>query len=113
MKTQKGYILPIILIVLLLVLAGFFLFSSIPAESPVIEDTPSVVATTTVIEATSTPKEVNNEDIGGEQRIEEDSNATTTISSDTLGQCVENEDCSDEQVCYFKPGAKIGACTEL
>lgn len=37
MKTNKGYILPVILILLLLLLAGFFVFTQKVAESPVVE----------------------------------------------------------------------------
>lgn len=47
---NKGYIIPAILIVLLLVLAGFFV--NTPVQSPVIRDTspPKVATTTPVIE---------------------------------------------------------------
>jgi hypothetical protein len=44
---NKGYIVPAILIVLLLILAGFFVFT--PVQSPVIPQNESVKATTTPV----------------------------------------------------------------
>lgn len=112
MKTQKGYILPIILIVLLLGLAGFFLFTSQPVESPVVEDTPVMATTTTT--TTSISNDINNEDIGGEE-IVSTSTASTTIDLDVSvsNQCTTDEDCLGSEICYFKPGGTIGSCTEL
>ena len=42
MKTQKGYILPAVLIVVLLIIAGFVTFGLEKAESPVVEQKPPV-----------------------------------------------------------------------
>ncbi len=112
MKTQKGYILPIILIVLLLGLAGFFLFTSQPVESPVLDETP-LVATTTPI-ATTTISNTNNEDIGGEEIIDDDmASSTIEVDASVSNQCTTDNDCTENQVCYFKPGGNQGSCTDL
>lgn len=113
MKTQKGYILPIILIVILLGLAGFFLFSSNPVESPVVDEAPVIQATTTQT-VTDTATNTNNEDIEGEE-IEDDQIASTTLDIDVSisGQCQTDADCAGDEICYFKPSSTVGSCTEL
>ncbi len=107
MKTQKGYILPIVLIVILLTLAGFFIFSVKDQKSPVAEEMPvsnNVNSTTTLSDVFE--ENSNNQTATTSGEVEENDD----LSSD---QCLENSDCPEDSVCYFKPGGNIGACTGL
>jgi hypothetical protein len=47
MNTSKGYIVPVILVVLLLAIAGVFIFTQTPVESPVVDTTPTPATSTT------------------------------------------------------------------
>jgi hypothetical protein len=72
MHSSKGYIVPVVLILILLIVAGFFIFTQKPIESPALETLPILVATTTPsIVSTSTP----------ESEQEDDVSATTTSST--------------------------------
>jgi flagellar basal body-associated protein FliL len=55
MHTNKGYIIPLISVIILLILAGVFLFTGKKLDSPVVEEKPA--STTPVVEepATTTP----------------------------------------------------------
>lgn len=77
MKTQNGYIVPVILVVLLLVLAGFFLFSGKYAESPTIE---SPVATSTP-SATTSPVSTSTADLSDEEEGEPATTSSTTLNA--------------------------------
>ncbi len=37
-------------------------------------------------------------------------NTQSLVDEKNKGQCVENSDCRDSEICYFKPGGNIGAC---
>jgi membrane-bound inhibitor of C-type lysozyme len=47
MHSNKGYIVPIVLVLILLIVAGFLIFSQKPVESPTLNTLPILVATTT------------------------------------------------------------------
>lgn len=75
METKKGYIIPIILIALLIILAGVFVFAQKQAESPVIEtpiETP--VRQENIIEEPKEETEINEEkpDLSEEEDVTED-----------------------------------------
>lgn len=84
MHINKGYIVPVILILLLLVLAGFFIFTQEVVESPVVEvgkpilseEIDNVTSTEDSFIGTSTG-EIINEEIST-------SSATTTVFSSGL-----------------------------
>jgi hypothetical protein len=75
MKTSKGYIIPSILVVLLLILSGIFLFVQKPVESPIVDTAPTPVrpATTT-------------QDVIDQTEDVEESQATSTDSTNTIDQ---------------------------
>ena len=80
---SKGYIIPAVLIVLLLILAGFFV--STPAQSPILRDTPpSRIATTTPVIKEEPVEEVINtattSEIDSEEGVEQEEISTSTNS---------------------------------
>lgn len=124
MKTQKGYIIPVIAVTLLLVLAGFSLFSGKKVESPIVENIATSTSDTVITPVTPFTTIVSNESKKEENatgtasttiktpdnNIKIESTSTLEVSS---GSCSENSDCKDGKICYFKPGGEIGACTTL
>lgn len=83
MHTNKGYILPVILVVILLIIGGIFIFNQKQVESPTLETT-QVATTTTetspvVIEDKSSINDVNSE---SDTEMKE---YTFTCSDDTEG----------------------------
>lgn len=76
MKTQKGYVIPAVLIVILLIIAGFVTFGMEQAKAPTIDETPLSAEPTPVIlkspsensttTATTTATTSIEMDIGGE-----------------------------------------------
>jgi apolipoprotein N-acyltransferase len=107
---NKGYIIPMTIIVLLLIAGGFVVFSQKPVSSPTIERVTSVEVQTTSTQTTSdTSEEVQEIE---ETPLEEDATTTTSIQTELL-QCLKNEDCPDDKVCYFKPEGKIGSCIKM
>ena len=109
MKTQKGYILPIILVIILLILAGFIIFTQKQVIAPESEESLFATSTTNIedsVVATTTDSTENTST--------DDTVSTTTDSIEEVSvECVENKDCSGDQVCYFKPDGTVGACTNL
>lgn len=89
MNTAKGYIVPVILIFLLLILAGFFVFQE-TAESPVVEiEIPVIpqniqISTSTIDSLNATTTDILDED-------ESTLNSTTTISATSSLDQLENE----------------------
>lgn len=76
-NTQKGYIVPLVLIVLLLGLAGYFLYAGQPAEAPIANESPVVPTPVMAVpetDPTDTGSTTDNE--GGNE-----SSATTTAST--------------------------------
>jgi hypothetical protein len=67
---SKGYTIPAVLIVLLLILAGFFV--STPAQSPILRDaSPSRIATTTPVIKEEPVEEVIDTATTSEEELEE------------------------------------------
>ncbi len=76
-NTQKGYIVPLVMIVLLLGLAGYFLFAGEPVESPIVEQAPTTQTQAPVVprpNPTDTGSTTDEDD--GDEPI-----ATTTAST--------------------------------
>jgi len=85
MHINKGYILPIILIFLLLLLAGFFIFTQQVVESPVVDVKIPIIPEDIQI-STSTLNslnETNTESLGSEETASIVSTTTSATSSDT------------------------------
>ncbi|MEN9921691.1 MAG: hypothetical protein RLZZ517_669 [Candidatus Parcubacteria bacterium] len=95
---NKGYIVPTTLIVLLLIFAGFFVFT--PVQSPIIPQNESVKSTTT-------PSFTDTDEF-----IEKTATTTNPIEN-TSTECLKNEDCGPDGMCYFEPGGTIGVCTNI
>lgn len=74
METKKGYIIPIILIALLIILAGVFIFAQKQAESPVVE---------TPIEAPVRQEILTEESEEEEDQIEEEEDVTEDVLIET------------------------------
>ncbi len=90
--------MPSILVVLLLILAGFFFFT--PVQSPVIFKNESVKATTT-----SSVKDTD-------EFFEKTATTTDLIEKSSI-ECLKNEDCGQDGMCYFEPGGATGVCTNI
>lgn len=80
MKTHKGYIIPALLIVVLLIVAGFVTFGLQKTEAPIVDESPSKntpvfvpqkpsVETSTTTQASTTATTSVEMDIGGEAII--------------------------------------------
>lgn len=82
MYTKKGYIVPIILIILLLVLAGFFVFTSKPVESPVEEAQP--VDIPNIKEPINVSTTTEEEDLQGEDFATTTDNELSTTTTTQL-----------------------------
>lgn len=83
--TTKGYLIPAILVVLLLILAGFFVFST-PGKSNSIENIPRTPSAVPVSTSTSeTSEEIKEETVVEEATTTPSGEtSTTTESADTL-----------------------------
>ena len=105
MHSSKGYIVPIVLILILLIVAGFFIFTQKPVESPTLDTLPVLVATTT-----PSTSDLNTDD---KNNLEEDTIATTTATTtvSSSNECRVDSDCLGRGICYFEPGGKVGVCT--
>lgn len=109
MKTQKGYILPIILVIILLILAGFIIFTQKQVIAPESEESLFATSTTDIVDSPATTTINSTEEVSNDTPV-----STSTESSENVSiECVENDDCSNGEVCYFKPGGTVGACTSL
>jgi hypothetical protein len=109
MKTQKGYILPIILVIILLVLAGFIVFTQKQVIAPESEESLFATSTTDTIDSSIATTTNSIEDAPSDDPV----STTTDSVEDVSIQCVQNEECSDGGTCYFEPGGSIGVCTNL
>ncbi len=76
-NTQKGYIVPLVLIVLLIGLAGLFLFAGQPAEAPIANEDPVVPTPVTAVPETDPTDTGSTTDNDGS----DESSATTTAST--------------------------------
>ncbi len=105
MKTSQGYIVPIILIILLLILAGFFVFSDISIKNSTKKlDLPIFQATTTNEE----PPVIEDEMPVGTTTadVQEDKDPIP----DQGKVCMEDTDCNAGQTCFIRPGGPDGIC---
>ena len=84
MHTTKGYIIPALLVVLLLILAGFFVFSSPQQEVPAVS-VPTTSSALPVATSTSViPEEVDQVEPDVATSTRSENEATTTESVDLL-----------------------------
>lgn len=89
MQINKGYIAPVILILLLLVLAGVLVFTQKTAESPIVNSAPVLKEEPKKSTSTSNIK-IDNEYVGIKEDKPTTTNSTTTDSEENMATTSNN-----------------------
>jgi hypothetical protein len=111
MYMNKGYIVPIILVVLLLVLAGFVVVGGPSQKVPTNEIKNTGSINTQEQEKVEDTNSITEEDSNASSTDEDTSEATSTIEDQIpTVACSSESDCAENQTCFIRPGGSEGYC---